>query len=369
MWFLSEKIKDRIEKSKVELSASLIAVLERRRAGFGVIKSGGNKTAVIPIEGVLTKNPDNMAAFFGGGNTTYKDIIDSIVKANSDSSFSEIVLDVGYSPGGNMIGMFDAMDAIKNSKKPVTARVQNGALSAAYGLVSQASSIIAGSRATMFGSVGVVHTSFKNAEKVEITSTEAPNKRPDLDTDEGVGVIRKELDDIHAVFVDSIAAGRGTTIDKINSDFGRGSVLLAGEALRVGMIDSIGDPAKSAGEKIGKGNEMDLTLLKKDFPGVYQAAVDEGISEERDRVLSHLELGEACGEMSVALNAIKDGSGLTAKLQSEYLSARMRSLEATYRVNDNVDTDGGADTTGGDGSQFDEQVCAKVERMLGVDNG
>ena len=118
------------------------------------VASRKNGVAFIPIEGILTDKPDFMAAFFGGGNTTYSNIIKGIDAANSDDSINSIELGVGYSPGGSVVGMIPALDAIKNSKKPVIATVKNGALSAAYGLVSQASKINVDNRGTMLGSVG-----------------------------------------------------------------------------------------------------------------------------------------------------------------------------------------------------------------------
>ncbi|MHC5062302.1 MAG: Clp protease/crotonase-like domain-containing protein, partial [Planctomycetota bacterium] len=98
--------------------------------------------------------PDFFAAFFGGGNTTYPSIRSAIAQANADSSIDDIVLKVGSSPGGNMTGMFQTIDVVADSEKPIRAFVENQATSATYGVISQTETIVALNRATVFGSIG-----------------------------------------------------------------------------------------------------------------------------------------------------------------------------------------------------------------------
>ena len=54
------------------------------------------------------------------------------------------------------------------------------------------------------------------------------------------------VDGLDELFAEAIADGRGTTIEKVNADFGQGATLLADEAVKRGMIDSIaGSPLQS----------------------------------------------------------------------------------------------------------------------------
>ena len=55
-------------------------------------------------------------------------------------------------------------------------------------------------------------------------------------------MVREELDAMHKIFVDSIAEGRSVTTEKVNAEFGQGGTLLAGEALKRGMIDAVAEP-------------------------------------------------------------------------------------------------------------------------------
>lgn len=372
MWFLDKDIVDKIEsalRSNFQLDSGVIENITAASKLNGKLQRAG-KEANIVIDGVLTDKPDWIAAYFGGGNTTYSDIRQALSEANSDETIDSINLRFGWAPGGNVTGLFPAMDAIRDSAKPVTAYVQNGALSAAYGLASQAGTVIASDRSTMLGSVGVAVDAIVfdgDVKEISLSSTEAPKKRPDLLTDEGKAIVVEELDNIHTLFAESIAEGRKTTVDKVNSNFGRGAVVLAGEALKVGMIDSIGvsqsGNKKSATAAEGKTEVgfMDLKQLKTDHPAVYEAAVEVGRAEERDRVTAHIKMAEASGDTETAFRAIADGSRLTDSLLATYSAASMNRRLAVARAEDNVDVDVELDAQGGD--SLDARVAKALEKL------
>jgi len=330
MWFLLDSFLKQINEP-VALDAEARAELSAASAPLGSL-SVSKGTAYIPIEGILTEKRDMFAAFVGGGNTTYPAIVNAIQKANELSSVKQIVLSVGYSPGGSVNGMFAAMDAIRESGKPVRAEVRNGALSAAYGLVSQAGEIVAAGPWTQFGSVGTAYDTRVNGDSVSITNTDSPKKRPDIKTDEGKEVIREQLDEIHGLFAGAIASARGVDIETVNRTYGQGSMVLADRALQAGMITAIEKTKKSEEKKI-----MDLEKLKAEFPALYNAIVDLGVAKERDRVCSHLILGDASGDMSTAMAAVRDGSEMTATISAQYQAAGMRRDFANARKADNPD--------------------------------
>ena len=103
----------------------------------------------------------------------------------------------------------------------------------------------------------------------------------------------EELDALHDLFVEAIADGRSTSIDDVNANFGRGSTLLADEALKRGMIDAI-EPvglqsvkttkraASSGGNKEAK--SMDIITLQASHPALYAEVIELGVKKERDRV-------------------------------------------------------------------------------------
>ena len=366
MWLLESNTRDTIiqaEKSGFSPSAEQLTAFHGETAedGGSRIMSVAGDTADISIKGVLTNTPSFMAMIFGGGNTTYPDIISAIASAEQNADIKNIVLSVD-SPGGQIAGLFNAVSAIASAKKPVKAVIANQAASAAFALVAQADEIVAANEATSVGSVGIRVDMGVDDSTVVITSTEAPKKAPDVTTEEGKAVVREQLDAFHNVFVSSIAKGRGTTIEKVNSNFGRGTMVLAGEAVKRGMIDSVAGgipqvataPAATApsapiaintnatnGGKKEEGKSMDTKEFQAQHPATFAAAVqmgvENGVAEERDRVSAHLKLGEASGDMATATAAIADGSGMTASIQATYMAAGMKKTELNAREQDNPD--------------------------------
>jgi ClpP class serine protease len=279
--------------------------------------------ARIPIVGVLTPTPDKWAAYFYGSNTAYSDLIPAIDAAQGDPR----VTDVEYfidSPGGTVAGLFETVDAMARVTKPSRAIVGGQAASAAYSLAAQADSIVATGRGSAFGSIGVVQRMAVNGDVVSITSRAAPNKAPDPATEEGRAVIQDQLDQYHALYAQSIADGRGVSVDKVNTEYGQGSVFLADSALKRGMIDAIATPQPAAsGAKKGK-KAMTLAELMAAYPDAYAAAVQVGVSQERDRTSAHLTMGEAAGAMETAVAAILAGDQLTPARVAEYHAAGMK---------------------------------------------
>ncbi len=353
--------------------------------GPRILKTAGNQ-GQINVEGILTDAPDFWAWFVGGGNTTYGEIVSAIADVEMDDELEEIILNVN-SPGGSASSeMLAAMDAIHNAKKPVRAVVRDMAASAAFGLVSQADTITAQNALSKVGSVGVIQTSFVQDDVVQVTSTNAPKKNPDASTAEGKKEIRKQIDPIESVFIDTIARGRKTTPDNVKKNFGRGAVVLASAALEKGMIDGIAAEAPTAlGDKKRKTktaaisgttreSTMDLAKLQAEHPAVYHAAVavgvDQGVSQERDRVSAHMTYGQMGGPkaMDMAIKAVKEGSGLTDSLKAEYETSRWNKVEDDKIQGESDDLSGadGVDTKSTEEDEAAETKAADESFIAGV---
>lgn len=330
MWLIEENAGRQFAEAKTSLHPTATevaqfeadAVLQEGQLPRNVQVNGS--TAQIRVEGILTKKPDILAAFFGGGNTTYSSIISGLAAAQSDPGVSEVVMTVD-SPGGEVNGLFDVIDAINQFKaggKKIRV-VADRAASAAYAIAAAAGEIRASSPASSFGSVGVVIDYIKDSKIGSITNSDSPNKRPDLDTEEGRAQVRAYLDQVHSLFIEAIASGRGTTAAKVNSDFGRGAMFVAAEAKRRKMIDAspstVLRAVESAQRETNKETQMDLSELKAQHPAVYSAAVREGINQERERVVAHLTAGEMSGDMETAAKSIRDGAEMTMSLQTHYM--------------------------------------------------
>lgn len=155
------------------------------------------------------------------------------------------ILIVSDSPGGSITDVRAFGALVAAATKPVTVFVTGMCCSAAYHICSQAGTVIADPFA-LIGSVGVLMCgSYQElpdedgCRTVEIVSSNAPNKRPDLSTEEGRSTIRAMLDGIEEVFIQDIARGRKVPASTVKQDFGRGATLSARQAKEVGMIDRV----------------------------------------------------------------------------------------------------------------------------------
>ena len=337
--------------------------------------------AHVGINGPLMARPNPIMRFFGMNHTGYSEVLEALAIADADPKVKSVQLNVN-SPGGQASGLFAVTDAIKSLTKPVVA-VADYAASAAYAIAAATGRIEARGPASTFGSIGVAAEFAVDEKVVTITSTESPDKRPDVTTEEGRAVIRSQLDAIHELFVSTIADTRGTSASEVNEKFGRGRTFLAGEARSRGMIDdiqggaSVGSDSDSQSANAEKENKMDLKTLKADHPDVFSAACEEAVTEERDRVAAHLQMGDTSGDMKTAIGAVLDGSGMTQKLQAEYMSAGMKRRDVENRESDDAEAGdalkGKAESSTGDGdgesdvTAFDKEFAASLSELRGVD--
>jgi ClpP class serine protease len=293
-------------------------------------------TAEILVEGVLTKRPDFWAWLMGAGNTTYASIRQALAVAEQDPNVKSIVLAID-SPGGSVNGLFETLDQIAtmraNSSKTLRVRAES-AESAAYAIAAAAGDIEASSRASAFGSIGTAASFRVDPGVVTLTNTDSPDKRPDVTTASGKAVVVQYLDQVNDEFVRAIARGRGVTASAVAKGFGRGSSFTAKGALERGMIDKISTPPRAV--KTTKGNAMarnddDESNDNRATAAATDAAVQRGVTQERERVLYHLQMGEAAGDMSIAVEAIRSGAGNSLALLGRYESARMNRSDRSQR--------------------------------------
>ena len=377
MWLLEASVRkalEHAEKSGFTPSAEQISQFEARFGGDVSAQDNrlltiAGENAAISIKGVITQTPSFMAMIFGGGNTSYPEINAAIAAAEQDDSITNITYEVD-SPGGGFDGLFNTLAAMQSAKKPSKAMVSSLSASAAYAIASQADKIVASNIAARIGSIGVVATYYDDENEISITSTDAPRKRPNVRTEEGIAMVREELDALHEIFVEAISQGRGMTPENINANFGQGGTFLAREALKRGMIDEIATPSLKAVKTTNtttatSGNKpeainMDLNTLKAQHPETFAAAVQQGTEQERDRVSAHLMMGESSGDMKTASASIKDGSGMTATLQATYMTAGMNRSDVQGRQAD----DTGANA--GDNANNEDEILDPSADVMGL---
>jgi ClpP class serine protease len=201
--------------------------------------------AIIPIIGPIIPHASMFSDISGA--VSVDSITASIRAAAANPDIKTIAL-VYDSPGGAVPGIRDLAERIATqaaTDKKVEAFIYGYGASAAYWLAS-ASSTITLAKTAAVGSIGVAavakvqQANDQNGERrVEIVSSNAPNKRPDLSTPEGIASIRSMLDQVEAVFVGDVATYRKVTKEKVLADFGKGGSLIGDQAVAAGMADGV----------------------------------------------------------------------------------------------------------------------------------
>jgi ClpP class serine protease len=310
--------------------AEQAAAQAEQRDGLPQAMTVNGSTATISVDGVLTKRPDFWAKFFGGSNTTYSSIRTALAFAASSGDIGEIVFSID-SPGGSADGLIELLDNIahvRQSSGKKMRTISDQAQSAAYGIAAAVGNIEARHRGATFGSIGTAVAYYVSPNVVELTNTDSPDKRPNLSTPEGKAVVVRYLDQINHEFASAIAQGRGVPLERVTDGYGRGASMTAAEAKRLGLIDNIATTAPRAVPSSSKGQSMAEQQTDR---AALDAATQAGVTTERDRVLGHLTMGESSGDMSIALEAIRSGAGMTVELQARYMSAAMNRADRGKR--------------------------------------
>jgi signal peptide peptidase SppA len=207
--------------------------------------AGANKTAHIPIQGILTNDGP---AYFG---SNYQTISDAVERAAADPDVKRIVLSVD-SPGGDVVGLPEAGAVIAAAAKvkPVSAIVEGASASAAYWLTSQASDITLTPSGEV-GSVGVrmMHIDVSKAldnDGVKITELHSGDFKTEWSpysplSDGAKADMQTRLDAMHNDFLKAVATGRQgrATPAMVKARFGEGRMHSAKDALAGGLVDKV----------------------------------------------------------------------------------------------------------------------------------
>lgn len=226
--------------------------------------------AVIPITGPIFRHANLFSEISGATST---DVLARDIQTALDNPYVRaIVLDID-SPGGEATGINELAGLIHAGRKlkPIKAYGGGTVASAAYWLGAAADELIIDSTA-LLGSIGVVmsylDTSVRDAkadvQRIEIVSSQSPDKRVDPATDEGRAKVQSTVDALEEVFVASVARHRGVSVDKVLADFGRGGVLVGAAAVKAGMANRIGSLEAVIAELAGSASTPKRTTTMND---------------------------------------------------------------------------------------------------------
>lgn len=180
------------------------------------------------------------------GATSTQILATDIRQALDNPAVKAIVLNID-SPGGVASGINELADMIYagRSQKRIVAYVGGTGASAAYWIASAAHEVVVDDTA-MVGSIGVVvevlvdAATGKGAKRYEIVSRNAPNKRPDLATEQGRAKVGETVDAMAAVFENKVARNLGVAPGRVPAMGGHGGLLVGSAAVKSGLAHRLG---------------------------------------------------------------------------------------------------------------------------------
>lgn len=204
--------------------------------------------AVVPVMGVMARRMNLFSAISGGMSTQL--VARDIQAAAADPAAHSIILRID-SPGGEALGTQSLAQAIYavREKKPIVAFGEGMTASAAYWIAAATSRIYIAEKISQIGSIGVVakHIDIsKSEEKAGIKTTEITAgkfKRIASEyeplTADGRAEIQATVDYLYSIFVNDVAAYRGTSVEKVLADMADGRVFIGDQAITAGLADEI----------------------------------------------------------------------------------------------------------------------------------
>ncbi|MBI6918211.1 S49 family peptidase [Pseudomonas monteilii] len=200
--------------------------------------------AVVPITGPIFRYANLFTEISGATSTQI--LATDIQRALDDPKVKSIVLNID-SPGGVASGINELAEMIYagRDRKRIVAYIGGIGASAAYWVASAASEIVI-DEASLAGSIGVVVEAVIEDEKktgrtrYQIVSRNAPNKRPDLGTEEGRAKMGETIDAMAEVFVGKVARNLGIAAEKVPAMGDNGGIRVGADAVKHGLAHRVG---------------------------------------------------------------------------------------------------------------------------------
>lgn len=312
--------------------------------------------AVIPVTGPIMRYA-NMFTRISGATST-QELATDLQTALDDPKVKGIILNVD-SPGGEANGINELGDMVyaARGKKPIKAYGGGTVASASYWIGSSADELVIDDTA-LLGSIGVVvEVALREAREGEkrytITSSNAPNKRPNLETEEGRAELSKTIDALGEVFVAKVARNLGVTPDQVPAMGDHGGLkvgaaaVASGLAHRLGSLESlITEMAKEAATP----RKLSMTIVKTtaelhaaiaagtdpqaiqiaaveqvDIAAIKTAAAAEAVTAERARIKGINELAAKGFEKEIEA-AIDGGTSVEATALTLFKASQDRGI-------------------------------------------
>lgn len=205
--------------------------------------------AVLPVHGILTTRRGAIDANCMEVSS-YEKLGGLFDAALNNNKVEHIVLDMN-TPGGAAVGCFDFAERVYQARgvKPITAIVNFSAYSAGYMIASAANEIIV-STTSGVGSIGVIaaHVDLSKAldnDGLKITTFFRGDHKNDLSpyeplTDTATAALNASLDELYALFVDSVARNRNLSAASVRDT--QAGLFTGAKAVSAGLADKLMHP-------------------------------------------------------------------------------------------------------------------------------
>lgn len=313
--------------------------------------------AVVPVVGPIFRYANLFTEISGATSTQV--LATDIREALDNPAVKAIVLNID-SPGGVASGINELAEMIHagRSQKRIVAYIGGSGASGAYWIASAANEIVI-DETGIAGSVGVVVEAVVDGEsangrkRYQIVSRNAPNKRPDISTEEGRAKVAETIDALEDVFVSKVARNLGVAAEHVPGMGDHGGLRVGAAAVEAGLAHRIGsleglitELAKPAASnprnrtmKVSTTAELQAALAagtdpqaieisqasQPDVDAIKAEARGEGAKSERDRINGIHALAQKGFEAEVSV-AIESGLSIEAAGLSLYRAAQDRGI-------------------------------------------
>lgn len=345
-----------------------------------------NGVAVVPVVGPIFRYANLFTEISGATSTQV--LATDIQRALDDPKVRAIVLNID-SPGGVASGINELAEMIfaGRSRKRIVAYIGGIGASAAYWIASAAGEIVI-DEASLAGSIGVVVEAVVESDaangrkRYQIVSRNAPNKRPDLSTEEGRAKVGETIDALGDVFVGKVARNLSVDAEKVPEMGDHGGLRVGADAVKSGLAHRVGSleslitelakPAinsprihtmttvKTTAElraAIAAGTDPNtIEIAQADQPDTA-AIRTEAAAGERERIKGINALASKGFEKEIEA-AIDDGSSVEATALQLFKAAQDRGISLSAIKNDAQGVTGTTPT--GDGKQGERKAAVSA---------
>lgn len=347
--------------------------------------------AVIPVTGPIFRYANLFTEISGATSTQV--LATDIQTALDDPAIKGIIVS-SDSPGGEATGINELAEMIYQARgiKPIKAYVGGQAASAMYWIASAADEVIVDDTAQL-GSVGVVLSLRKREDRpgeksYEIVSSNAPNKRPDLETEAGRAQLQTRTDELADVFLNKVARNRSIPREEVNDRFRQGGIATGAIAVEAGMADRLGSLesliAELAGSVSTPSTKRSVMMTTVKTTAELQAAIEAGTDPktiqiaaaetvdtekvraeaaeaERQRCIGIQSLAAPGFEQEVAA-ALANGDSVEATGLTLFKAAQDRGISLTGMQQDSTEVPPATPPKGGKDAEDEQQAVSAISR-------